>query len=193
MTPLNPQTPQTGGSGFVSGLSIGLGVFLVVACLGSGVGFAYVKRVSSNVRKGWNLVPVVTAAVDIKEDSKVTMEMISQRSVPEQFVTSSVVKPDSASYIVNQRILVAVQAGDPLQWSQFETAKVKQPVVLFAKTDVTSGSTLTAADVEERPVGAKVLTPSWVRTEDRPQALGKRVLAPFRKGDPILWTQLETH
>ncbi|MEW5741208.1 MAG: hypothetical protein AB1938_19955 [Myxococcota bacterium] len=30
-----------------------------------------------------------------------------------------------------------------------------------------------------------------VCTGDRPQAVGRAVTAPFRKGDPILWTHLE--
>lgn len=78
------------------------------------------------VKKGWMLVPVVVAAQDIPEGTTVTFEMIAQRSVPEQFVTSSVVKPDSASYIVNQKVLVPLQAGDPLLWSQFETTKAAE-------------------------------------------------------------------
>jgi Flp pilus assembly protein CpaB len=189
MTPLNPQAPQTNNSGFVGGLSAGLIVGLVVLCLGSGLGFFYVKRAETNARKGWNLVPVVVAAVDISEDTVVTFDMISQRSVPEQFVTSSIVKPDSASYIVKQKVLVPIQAGDPLLWSQFETKK--KPQMLFAKKDLAVGSALSEEDVEERGVGVDLVTPSWVRTEDRPQAVGKKLLAPFRKGDPILWTHFE--
>jgi len=190
MTPMNPHAaPRTGSSGFVFGLSIGLGLTLALACFGSAFGFSYVQKKTADARKGWNLVPVVIAAMDIEEGTTVTMEMISQRSIPEQFVTSSVVKPDSASYVVNQKVLVPLQAGDPLLWSQFETKK--QQVVLFATSDVATGSSLKEADCEERPLQADLLTPSWVRTEDRPRALGKKVLAPFRKGDPILWTHLE--
>lgn len=69
------------------------------------------------------LVPVVVAAVDIAAGEMVTMEKISQRSAPRRLVTSSVVKPDSASYVVNQKLLVPVLAGDLLLWSQFETTK----------------------------------------------------------------------
>jgi pilus assembly protein CpaB len=54
------------------------------------------------------------------------MEMMSQRSIPEQFVTSSVVKPDSSSYVVGQKVMVAVAAGDPLLWSQFETSRAAE-------------------------------------------------------------------
>jgi len=90
------------------------------------VSWSAIKKREADVRKGWNLVPVVVAAVDISEGTVVTMEMISQRAIPEQFVTSSVVKPDSASYIVNQKVLVPLQAGDPLLWSQFETTKAAE-------------------------------------------------------------------
>jgi pilus assembly protein CpaB len=90
------------------------------------VAYSAIKKKEADVRRGWNLVPVVVATTDITEGSVVSFDMISQRSVPEQFVTSSVVKPDSASYVVNQKVLVPVQAGDPLLWSQFETTKAAE-------------------------------------------------------------------
>ena len=90
------------------------------------VAYSAIKKKESDVRRGWNLVTVVVASVDISEGTVVTFDMISQRAVPEQFVTSSVVKPDSASYVVNQKVLVPVQAGDALLWSQFETTKAAE-------------------------------------------------------------------
>lgn len=38
-------------------------------------------------------------------------------------MTSSVVKPDSVRYIVNQKLNVPVRAGDLLLWSQFERVR----------------------------------------------------------------------
>ena len=67
-------------------------------------------------------VSIVVAAVDIPSGTVVTFDMISQRQVPAGAVTTSIVKPDSASYIVNQRIALPVLAGDPMLWSFFETA-----------------------------------------------------------------------
>lgn len=103
---------------------------LIVAIVLFGVGFfvsfTAIQKQRADVRKGWNTVPVLVANVDISEGTVVTTEMISQRSIPEQFVTSSVVKPDSASYIANQKVMVALQAGDPLLWSQFETSKAAE-------------------------------------------------------------------
>ena len=101
-------------------------VALLLGLFAGVVAWSAIKKKEADVRRGWNLVPVVVAAVDVAEGSTVTFDMISQRSVPEQFITSSVVKPDSASYIVNQKVLVPVQAGDPLLWSQFETTKAAE-------------------------------------------------------------------
>ncbi|HVE82079.1 MAG TPA: SAF domain-containing protein [Myxococcales bacterium] len=148
--------------------------------------FYYVKKKADDARRGWNLVPVVVAAVDMPESTVVTIDNISQRMIPEQFVTSSVVKPESASHVVNQKILVPIQAGDPLYWTQFETRRL--PVVLVAAADIPAGATLAEKDVAEKPMPDEVLTPSFVRTEDRPQVVGRSVAAPFRRGDPILWT-----
>ncbi len=101
-------------------------VALLLGLFAGVVAWSAIKKKEADVRRGWNLVPVVVAAVDIAEGTTVTFDMISQRSVPEQFITSSVVKPDSASYIVNQKVLVPVQAGDPLLWSEFETTKAAE-------------------------------------------------------------------
>jgi len=94
--------------------------FVVTACLGTAMAWPLAHRLAQQRSAGWNLVPVVVAAVDIEADTVVTMEMISQRSVPEQFVTSSIVKPDSAAYVVNQKTFGTLRQGDPLLWSNFE-------------------------------------------------------------------------
>jgi Flp pilus assembly protein CpaB len=168
--------------GALAGLVAG-GMMLAV------IGFFFVRYEAARVRRGWNLVPVVVAAADIHEGELVTLDNISQRMVPEQFVTSSVVRPESASHIVNQKITVEVQAGDPLLWSQFET-KAK-PSVLVAAADIPVGTTLAEKDVAEREVPKDLLTESFILTKDRPQVIGRSVAAPFRRGDPILWTHFQ--
>ncbi len=94
---------------------------LVLGLLAGAVAFWGIKRTEAEVRQGWNLVPVVVATRDLREGTLVTREMMAQRSIPEQFATTSVVKPDLASYLDNQKLLVPVQAGDPFLWTQFET------------------------------------------------------------------------
>jgi pilus assembly protein CpaB len=138
-------------------------VAIVLFVFGFGVSFSAIQKQKNDVRKGWNLVPVVVSAVDISEGTVVTMEMISQRSIPEQFVTSSVVKPDSASYIVNQKVLVALQAGDPLLWSQFETTKAAERL-----------STKVQKKARALTIEAKSTTAvgGWVRPNDHVDIIG---------------------
>ena len=103
---------------------------LVVAIVLAVVAAFIVQRVISNkeqeARKGWNLTPVIVAAVDIPEGTTISMEMMSRHMIPEQFVTSSVVKPESVNFIDGQKVLVPLQQGDMLLWSQFETSKAAE-------------------------------------------------------------------
>jgi Flp pilus assembly protein CpaB len=154
------------------------------------VGFVAARYSASKARAGWNLVPVVVAATEVPEGTVVTLDMIAQRPVPEQFVTSSVVRPESAAHIVNQKVLVPLQAGDPLLWSQFATTK-KKPIVLVAAADIPAGAAIAEKDMAEQEMPEEILTPSFVRTQDRPQVVGRSVAAPFRRGDPILWTHFQ--
>ncbi len=89
---------------------------------------AEAEQKAAKAGKGWNVVPVLVAAQDVAENTVITLDMLAQRAVPEQFVTSSVVKPDSAAYIVNQKLLVPVKAGDPLLWSQFEVSQAAEKI-----------------------------------------------------------------
>jgi pilus assembly protein CpaB len=123
---VHPAAMRLSGGSFSMRGKAPLLVSLALATIAGVTSYSAVKKKEMDVRKGWNLVPVVVAAVDVSEGTVVTMEMISQRSIPEQFVTSSVVKPDSASYVVNQKVLVPLQAGDALLWSQFETTKAAE-------------------------------------------------------------------
>lgn len=66
-----------------AGLAVLLGTFIGV------VHYSGLKKREAEVRRGWNLVPVVVAAVDVPAGTTLTFDMISQRSVPEQFVTST--------------------------------------------------------------------------------------------------------
>lgn len=138
-------------------------VALVLGLLAGVIAYSAIKKKEADVRRGWNLVPVVVAAMDIPEGTVVTFEMISQRSVPEQFVTSSVVKPDSASYVVNQKVLVPLQAGDPLLWSQFETTKAAERLSTKIQK---KGRAITLPAKSTTAVGG------WIRPNDHVDVIG---------------------
>lgn len=127
------------------------------------VSWSAIKKREAEVRKGWDLVPVVVAGVDIPEGTVVTLEMIKSRSVPEGFVTASVVKPDSANYIVNQKVLVPLQAGDPLLWSQFETTKGSERLSNKVQRRTRA---ITLSTQNESSVGG------WVRPNDHVDIIG---------------------
>ncbi|XXF80620.1 Flp pilus assembly protein CpaB [Myxococcaceae bacterium GXIMD 01537] len=138
-------------------------VALVLGLLAGVIAYSAIKKKEADVRRGWNLVPVVVASQDIPEGTVVSYEMISQRSVPEQFVTSSVVKPDSSGYVVNQKVLVPLQAGDPLLWSQFETTKAAERLSTKVQK---KGRAVTIAAKSISAVGG------WVRPNDKVDIIG---------------------
>lgn len=74
---------------------------------------------------GWKMVPLVVAAHDIPEGTRVTNADLEQREVPEFLVTTSLVKANAVGYILKQKLLVPVQAGDFMVWSAFQSPKVK--------------------------------------------------------------------
>lgn len=138
-------------------------VAAVLGLLAFVVSWSAIRKRESDVRKGWNLVPVVVAAVDMSEGTVVTMDMVSQRSIPEQFVTSSVVKPDSANYIVGQKVLVTLQAGDALLWSQFETTKAAERLSTKVQKKARA---ITISTETKTSVGG------WVRPNDHVDLIG---------------------
>lgn len=138
-------------------ISLGLGVLAFF------LGWSGLERAAQEARIGWNPVPVIVANVDIPEGTLLTTDMIARRSIPEQFVTASVVKPDSASLLVGQRVVIPLQAGDPMMWSQFETNRAGER--LANKVQVRGRAvTITAAGTSS--VGG------WVRPNDRVDILG---------------------
>ena len=79
------------------------------------------------------------------------------------FVTSSVVKPDSASYVVNQKVLVPVQAGDPLLWSEFETTRA---------TERLSTRVMKKARAITIDTGKATSVGGWIRPNDHVDIVG---------------------
>jgi Flp pilus assembly protein CpaB len=92
------------------------GLLLGVALSGALVFSVGVKRVAE-ARRGWQLVPIVVSAADLKAGDVVTMETLSQRSIPERFASPSMVRPDEAELIMGRSLTMPLQAGDPVLWA----------------------------------------------------------------------------
>lgn len=157
-------------------------IAIVLGVVAGFVAFSAIKRKEREVKAGWNLVPIIVAAQDIPEGTVVSYDMVSQRPVPEQFVTSSVVKPDSSSYIVGQKVLVPLQAGDPLLWSQFETSKAAEKL----STLVQKKGRALCLDV----AGSKMNVGGWVRPNDHIDIIGS-FRDPKGEGDQVAITLMQ--
>jgi pilus assembly protein CpaB len=136
----------------------------VLGILGGALSYTAVKRASAEARKGFAPVPVVVAAQDIPEGTVITYDLLSQRALPEQFVTSSVVKPESANYVIGQKVLVPVQSGDMLLWSQFESSKASERL----SSIVQSKGRAISIEVS----GAKGSVAGWIRPNDHVDIIG---------------------
>jgi pilus assembly protein CpaB len=128
------------------------------------VAYSAIKKKEYDVRKGWNLVPVAVAAGNLSAGTVLTIDMINQRGVPEQFVTSSVVNPEQAkNYLVNQKLLVDLQKGDPLLWSQVETTRTIEKLSTKVQKKARA---ITIEAARNQAVGG------WVRPNDHVDVIG---------------------
>lgn len=99
-----------------SGGGVALG-FVAGAVIAALAGYAITQKTKADVRRGWNLVPVVVVAQDIRPGTALTVDLIAQRSIPEQFMTSSYVTPASVQDVDGAKTTVELRAGDLLRWS----------------------------------------------------------------------------
>jgi pilus assembly protein CpaB len=127
---------QGSGSSLTRVLVGGAVGFILGALAMNFVGPAVKGKKAEDPFAGSMLMPVVVASKDIPEGTPVTFDQIEQRNVPAQLVTSSVVKPEAANYIVNVPLLVPVQKGDMLLWSQFEAKKKTNEAAPVSDTKV---------------------------------------------------------
>ncbi|MDX2014782.1 MAG: SAF domain-containing protein [Myxococcaceae bacterium] len=114
MTPSPPPAKLPGPVVFLISFFLGSGC---VGLVGGAAAWTLAKRAELNARRGWYLVPVVVAAKDLTPGTLVTMETVTQRSIPEQFVTDSTVKPDSVKDVIGRPVTSPVAAGEALRWS----------------------------------------------------------------------------
>jgi pilus assembly protein CpaB len=76
-----------------------------------------VVLVATVVAAGEPVTAVLVAAADLPAGTVITVDTLSQRTLPSEFVTRSLVRPDAASYVVGQRTRLPIVAGEPLLWA----------------------------------------------------------------------------
>lgn len=80
--------------------------------------FSHSGRVAG-AREGWDLVPVVVLGRDVPEGQALTFEDLTQRQLPSQFASASVVTPNDVSRVVGRGPSMPLKKGDLLLWAAF--------------------------------------------------------------------------
>lgn len=96
------------------------------ALVGTGLFAASLFATEKQSKAKWTLTQVVVAAEDMNVGDVVNIENVAVRSVPEPFQGSNVIKSDAMNFILDQKLAVAVQAGDPLFYSQFVSMRAQR-------------------------------------------------------------------
>lgn len=94
-------------------------VALLLGIVGLAIYSTSLYAMDRQQRASWTLTQVVVAAEELGIGDVVTLENVALRSVPEPFQGTGVVKADMMNFILDQRLAVGVQMGDPLFLSQF--------------------------------------------------------------------------
>lgn len=100
-----------------------LALAAALGLLAGAVGFGAIRAREREVEQGWALAEVLVAAADLGAGELLGSEHVARRRIPARFVTTSVLRSEHAVQAVGQRLLVPVQAGDPLLWTHFETVR----------------------------------------------------------------------
>jgi Flp pilus assembly protein CpaB len=91
-------------------------VGLLLESVGAVAGIRYVKFEEARVRRGWKLIPVVVVNQKVSPGTVVTYDLVSQRPIPEQFVTRSIIRPDEIDGLIGKVIGASLDDHDPLRW-----------------------------------------------------------------------------
>jgi hypothetical protein len=146
--------------GLVTGLIVGgLGSRLIALV----ISYSVLKFEEERLRSGWSLVPVVVAARDLAPGEKLQLDAVFQRSIPEQLATSSVVKPDSANYVVDQMLIGPLSAGNPLYWGAFAATRPSPGTGQVSRGDSAVWEACHAALNASPPVPKRERTPADIR------------------------------
>lgn len=150
--------------GVVGGLGAGL--------ISSLLAFTLIKAQEDSSRSKWNLVPTVVAGKALAPGEQATPEAVLKRSLPERFVTASLVKEESAAFVLNQEVLVPLGPGDPFHWGFLLSARTFAEEGSVSRDDSAVWKACRAALAANARTAPRERTPADVRarlaSEERP-------------------------
>jgi pilus assembly protein CpaB len=95
----------------------------VLALLAGFFVWRHIEETKQEIRKGWDLKMIIVAQHDMAEGTLLAIDDVSQREVPEQFVTDSVITPENYNFVLGQKLAYPVKGGDPILWTHFQSSK----------------------------------------------------------------------
>lgn len=100
--------------------AVGLGVLCFV---GANYYFSsYLSKAESRLAGSYQTRKVIVAREAIEAGAVLSAENLATRSIPARYVSSTVLGPDSFEMVDGQKIMVALQAGDPVDRAALERA-----------------------------------------------------------------------
>lgn len=104
--------------GMLAGVLIGVPVGLA-----GGTAASVIERAQRHLeqRRGWNGAAALVARKDLPVERPLSMNDVETRSLAEAFVTAAQLKGADFGYVTGRRLRVPVKAGQPLEWSFFDT------------------------------------------------------------------------
>jgi pilus assembly protein CpaB len=96
-------------------------IAIVLGLMAALLAYKTMQHREDKIKEGWTLMPVVVSNRDIPEGSVLDYDMVAKMSMPEQFVTPSVVKPSQFEKVIGQKLMVPLQRGDLILWSHFRS------------------------------------------------------------------------
>jgi len=111
-----------GGQGCAVAVMVVAALVSVATALGSRV---WAERKVHHATAGWVMLPALVYTRDLPRGATITMDCLISQARPEQFHTTSSVKPYDHDKVIGRVLSFAVRKGDPVMWPLFEPEKAK--------------------------------------------------------------------
>ncbi len=121
------RTGEQQGTWSWAGFGVAAAVTVVVlGALEAGAVQLAVQKKGRDVRRGWNLVPVLRFTRDLPDHAVLQASDVETSLLPEQFVTDSVLPPVALARVAGQTVYPQVMKGDVVLRSLFDAPRLGQ-------------------------------------------------------------------
>lgn len=102
--------------------NMALVISLLLGVAAAALMFGYIKKSVGEQTAGWDMQRVLVAAEDLPAGTVLTEQNVVARSYPSKYVSERSILPGSAEMVIGGELLVAVQRGTPIMWTDIRPA-----------------------------------------------------------------------